>query len=199
MRTARVPAWLFVVVVSALGGALISDGLPRAVSDEQPLPKASDVAVLDVAKVFEKSQGFQTDLGRIKKDVEGFELVLKQAKQEYDALKQQFDALPKGSEESRKLELDLATRQANLQVEMKTKREGFLLEEAASYAKWYASLQKVVQEIAARKQVRLVFRNNSEGINEKDRQSVLQGVNRWIVFQDRLDITEEVIKALNDI
>ena len=34
-----------------------------------------DVAVLDISKVFEKSQGFQTDLARIKRDVEGFELV----------------------------------------------------------------------------------------------------------------------------
>lgn len=198
MRTVRVPAWLFVVMLSALGGALLSGSLPRAVSDEQPQPKPCDVAVLDVSKVFAQAEGFQADLGRIKKEVEAFELVVKQATKERDELKQQLEAQPKGSEAYRKLELELATKQANLQVEINAKRQGFLADEAVVYAKWYRKVQNVVQATAARKQIRLVLKATNDPINEQDRQSVLQGVNRAIVFQDRLDITEEIIKSVND-
>jgi Skp family chaperone for outer membrane proteins len=59
-------------------------------------------------------------------------------------------------------------------------------------------VEKAVRNIAAQRELRLALRFSSEALNDKDRKSVLQTVNRPIVFQDQLDITDEVIKALNE-
>jgi Skp family chaperone for outer membrane proteins len=80
---------------------------------------------------------------------------------------------------------------------MKVKREKFLADEAALYARWYRQVQKIVRETAAQKSIRMVVKTSPETFDDKDRAAVLQAVNRPIVFQDQLDITDEVIAAIN--
>jgi Skp family chaperone for outer membrane proteins len=197
MPVIRIPLWPVVIVLSLLSGMVISGSVPRAISQDKPAAKPCDVAVIDVSRVFEKCTKFQEEMQRLKAEVESFEPVLRQAQKELAETKQRLDAAAKGSPEQRTLELDLATKNANLQVEMKVKREKFLLDEAAIYARWYRQVQKSVREVAAREQVRVVLRTNSETFDDKDRAAVLQAVNRPIVFQDQIDITDEVLKTLN--
>jgi Skp family chaperone for outer membrane proteins len=197
MQTVRLPLWLVVVALSVIAGITISGGMSRAISQDKPAPRRCDVAVLNVSEVFEKFTVFQKEMQDLKSDVESFELVLKQAQNDILQLKERMEAAKKGSEERRSLEAELAKRNAELRMEMETKRGGFLAKEAASYAVHYHEMEKVVRDIAARRELRLVLRFSGQDFNDKDRNSVLQAVNRPVVFQDQLDITDEVIKSIN--
>jgi len=197
MQTVRLPLWLIVVALSVLAGMAISGGLPQAISQDKPSARRCDVAVLDVSRLFEKFEGFQKEMQRLKPDVDSFELVLKQAQSEQAQLRERIQATGEGSAARRKLEAEFNERNAYLRAEMETKRNGFLTRETEIYAVRYREVEKVVREIAARRELRLVLRFSSDAYNEKDRGSVLQAVNRPIVFQDQLDITDEVIAAIN--
>jgi hypothetical protein len=102
-----------------------------------------------------------------------------------------------GSAERRKLEAEYNERQTYLRVEMETKRTGFLRKEAEIYAVRYREVEKAVRRTAVQRELRLVLRFSSDALNDKDRTSVLQAVNRPVVFQDQLDITDEVIATVN--
>ena len=193
----RLQLWLVVVAVLLLTGAILSTSLPRAISQDSPTARTYDVAVMDVSRVFEKCTGFQQAMEQLKAEVKSFELVVTQATKDLNEAKQRYEAAEKGSPEYRALELEIATKNANLQVEIKVKREKFLADEAALYARWYRQVQKVVGETAARKSIRLVVKTSPESFDDKDRAAVLQAVNRPVVFQDQLDITDEVIVAVN--
>jgi Skp family chaperone for outer membrane proteins len=197
MQTVRLPLWLVVVVLSAIAGMAISGGMSRAISQDEPASKPCDIAVIDVSEVFERFTTFQKEMRSLKSDVESFELVLKQAQMEILQMKQRMEAAKQGSDERRSLEAELAKRNTDLRTEMEAKRAGFLGKEAASYAVHYHEMEKVVRDIAARRELRLVLRFSGQDFNDKDRNSVLQAVNRPVVFQDQLDITDEVIKSIN--
>src|SRR4051812_14278485 len=99
MANVRVPMLLLLVVVSSIGGAILSGNLPRAISQEAAPPKPCDVAVIDISKVFEKYAIQQKEMERLKSEVNSFELVLKQAQQDVADLKQQLEAQQKGTDE----------------------------------------------------------------------------------------------------
>jgi len=51
--------------------------------------------------------------------------------------------------------------------------------------------------VARKREIRLVVRYDIVPIDQENRDSILKGVNRYVVFQDKIDITEEVIEGLN--
>lgn len=188
MQTVRLPLWFVIVVVSVVAGI--------AISQDKPAARNCHVAVLDVSRLFEKFEGFQKEMQRLKTDVDSFELVLKQGQSEQAELGVRVQAAAEGSAERRKLEAEFNERNTYLRKEMETKRTGFLAKEAEIYAARYREMEKVVRQIAAKRELRLVLRFSGD-FNDKDRTSVMQSVNRPVVFQDQLDITDEVIAALN--
>jgi Skp family chaperone for outer membrane proteins len=197
MQTVRLPLWLVIVVVSVIAGVAISGGLPQAISQDKPASRHCDVAVLDVSRGFEKFDGFQKEMQRLKSDVDSFELVLKQAQSEQAELQGRIEATAERSAERRELQAEFNERHTYLRKEMETKRTGFLAKETEIYAARYREMEKVVRQIAAKRELRLVLRFSGD-FNDKDRTSVMQTINRPVVFQDQLDLTDEVIKALNE-
>jgi len=171
--------------------------LSSAISQDRPVPRPCDVAVLDVSKVFEKNKSFQEEMERLKKEVEAFEVEMKQVGQEMVEKKKGLDALTPGTEEHRKAEEELARFNSEMQIKVASKRRDFLAREAVIYANHYRRIETIVAGLAAKNSIRLVLRFNQDPMNEKDRNSVLQAVNRPVVFQDQLDITDEVVDTLN--
>ena len=55
------------------------------------------------------------------------------------------------------------------------------------------------REIAAYAQshrIDLVIRHNSEPLNDEDPQKLLQSLNREVVYENKLDITDEIIAGM---
>jgi Skp family chaperone for outer membrane proteins len=112
-------------------------------------------------------------------------------------MKMRIAELVNGSDEQKQLQAKLDAENAALQEKMKAERARFLRAESDAYYASYNTVQEVVEALARERSIRLVLRHNTEIIKPAERQSVLQGVNRAVVFQDGLDITADVIKRLN--
>ena len=69
--------------------------------------------------------------------------------------------------------------------------------EAQLYYNTYLEVQSVVASFAKQNNITLVLRFDSSPIDQTNRASVSAGVNRFIVYQNSLDITELITKQVN--
>ena len=69
-----------------------------------------------------------------------------------------------------------------MQVETQLKKKEFLEDEARVYFETYGRVEQVIRAYASRNGIGLVLRFSREKMNENDRNSVLAGVNRAVVF-----------------
>ncbi len=154
------------------------------------------VAVLDVAKVFKQNSVFNQRMDAIKAEAEQFK-----ARMEAEQLKLRQDAerlndFNPGSAEYKNLESDLEQRTAKLRTLTRQTNNDLLNREAKIYYDTYLQLQQVVSGIAEQYGITLVIRFDSAPIDPTNRGEVVKGVNRNVVYQKNLDLTNMVIEKM---
>ena len=162
----------------------------------QSRPNGS-VAVVDVSYIFKNHNGFKQSMERMKDQVKAFEQTLKGKAEQLKTMREALEDFNAGSPEYKQREQDIARRQAQLQADTQLKQKEFLEAEARLYYKTYNLITKEIASFCAREGFSLVLRYNSEKINSEDRASVLQGVNRAVVYQRNLNITKAILARLN--
>lgn len=185
--------------LACLAAPALAQGVPTA---QRPTaaaaaPTGMNVAVIDVARVFKSHVRFNAAMNDIKTEIEQFEA---QVREKQRAMKTKSEGLANyqsSAPEYRKLEEELARMGSDMQVEVGLKKREFLEQEARVYYRVYKEIEQEVAVVASRHRISLVLRYNSDDMKEDDRPSVLQGVNRAVVYQSGLDITEQVLAVLN--
>jgi Skp family chaperone for outer membrane proteins len=159
-------------------------------------PSGTNVAVIDISLVFEKYPKFQAQMQALKGEVEAFEKKLRVEQEKMTKLRDDLQGYTPGSPQYKAKEEEMAKMGSSVQVDMALQRKEFLEKEARIYFDAYNEVYGVVAELADRHDIKLVLRFNSEEMKPEDRSSVLQGVNRAVVFQRNLNITGLVVKEL---
>jgi Skp family chaperone for outer membrane proteins len=155
------------------------------------------VAVIDIALIFKHHDRFNAAMGDIKKDIEQFEAYVKDEQRKLKTRAEELQQFTAGTPDFRTKEAELARLQSELQVQIGLKRKDFLEQEARVYYRVYKEVEGSVAVFAQRYRIGLVLRFNSDEMKEDDRASVLQGVNRAVVWHGSLDITPQIIADLN--
>ena len=170
---------------------------PAAPAAAAATPSGTNVAVIDIALIFKHHDRFNAAMGDIKKDIEQFEAYVKDEQKKLKARADELQQFNAGSPDYRTKEAELARLQSELQVQIGLKRKDFLEQEARVYFRVYKEIEGSVAVFAQRYRIGLVLRFNSDEMKEDDRASVLQGVNRAVVWHGSLDITPQIIADLN--
>jgi len=160
-------------------------------------PMGTNVAVIDVAQIFKKHNRFNAAMQDIKKDIEDFDNFVRAEQNKMKALAEQLQSFKAGSVEYKQKEEEIARMTSEMQVKIGLKRKEFLEQEARVYYHVYKEIEQSVQNFAIRNRIGLVMRYNADEMKEDDRASVLQGVNRAVVYQQGLDITHFILEDLN--
>lgn len=186
----------FVVAALCLG---ISSGhaqgqQPRATT---AAPTGTRVAVIDINFIFKNHLRFKQTMDGIKKEIESFEAYLREERNKVTARTEQLKNLPAGSAQYKQLEEQIATMHTSLGLETGRKRKEILEREAKVYYNSYKEIEDRVSKFADQYGIGLVMRFNSEPMDATKRESVLQGINRAVVFQRSLNITNAIIDDLN--
>ena len=152
------------------------------------------IVVVDLSKVFDQHPQFQQTLQKIKSDVKAAEADFQnKGKQIQERVKQLKEFKPT-SEEYIRLETETARVQGQIQAEMALKKKDFLEREAQAYYQTYQQVRNEIKAFAEANRIGLVLRFSSEQIDPNNRQSVLQGVNQPILYnQGGLDITRFIV------
>ncbi len=200
MRLSPCRAALAASLVSLCGLATAWGQAPPA-SRPAPAPAAApagpNVAVIDIALIFKHHDRFNAAMGDIKKDIEQFEAYVRDEQKKLKTRAEELQGYNATSPEYKSKEGELARLQSELQVQIGLKRKDFLEQEARVYYRVYKEIEQSVAVTAQRYRIGLVLRFNSDEMKEDDRASVLQGVNRAVVWHSGLDITPQTITDLN--
>lgn len=155
------------------------------------------IVVLDLSKVFDNHKPFKAKIDQIKANVKAEEAKIQQRGEEIKARVEQLSALDSSSAQFKTLETETARMQAQIQADMQLRRKSFLEEEAKVYFETYQEVKAAVKTFAESNRIGIVLRYSSEAIDQANRQSVLQGINQPIVYnQGGLDVTSYIIDRL---
>ena len=161
------------------------------------LAQGTKVALVDISLIFQENKRFAATMEDMKKDIQKFEEYVKQRRQQLQAKSEGLKQFEVGTPDYRSREATLAKESADLQVDIGLKKKEIMDREARVYYEAYKEVVNHVRAIASRHNIGIVMRYNSSQIDQNDRGSVLAGVNRSIVYQNQLDVTQLVLQSIN--
>ncbi len=155
------------------------------------------VAVIDIPYVLKNYDPFKAELENSQKNHGELRKWAAEEGQKIRAEMGKLQQYKAGSPEYKAAEERIAEMQLRLKLDGAKREKAFIEAEAQAYYATYKKIEGVVSDFAFRNQIGLVVRFNREDINSADTRSIMSGVNRFVVFQNRLDITDLVLDALN--
>lgn len=154
-----------------------------------------NVALLDIGYIFKNHQGFKQQMDTMKADVALFEKELKAKQQGIQQRSRQLGTLKAGSQQYKDLEERTTKDLADLKVTMQLRRKKIMEDEAEIYMETYKQVMSAVSAFANSHNIQLVLRYDREA-NPSDTaspQDTLKIINRPVVFQSRLDISDSIL------
>ena len=158
---------------------------------------AGNIAVIDIPVIFKNHTLFKKQMDELKDSVDAAEKALTQDRDQMKAMVDQLQAFKPGTPDYKQLEEKVAKLQADLQVKVSMQKKDFMEREARIYFNTYNQVTQTVASFAQRHNITLVLRYNSNEIDPTNRQSVLEGVNRPVIYQNNIDITYDILNVLN--
>ncbi len=155
-----------------------------------------NVAVIDISHVFKNHPRFTSEADKIKAEIKAFEERINNERKVLVEEGEKLKLYTPGSPDYKQTEENLARRTSNLQVEAGLKRKDVLEKESQLYFRTYTEIQGAIKAVATKYSIGLVLRFNSKPIDVNDRNDVLAGINRPVVYQSGIDITQAVMDSL---
>jgi Skp family chaperone for outer membrane proteins len=180
---------------AALAAILIGLGLnaPHAYGQAG----GTNVAVIDVQYIFKNHLRFQQEIEFIKKDIDGFKAWATQQQQAMQTEAKKLEQFNPGTKEYKTVEENVARMRIENQLESAKRQKDFLEREAKIYYNIYQEVERAVADFAARNRIRLVLRYSNDEMDPTKRETIMQGINRLVIYQDRLNITDMILDMVN--
>jgi len=154
------------------------------------------VAVIDIPYILKNHAPFKTELEQAQKNRVDLRRWANDENQKIRGEISKLQQYKTGSPENKQAEESIAEMQLRLRLQLAKREKESIEAEAQAYYRTYKQIERVVADFAFRNQIGLVLRFSSEDIDPANTNSIMSGVNRFVVFQNRLDITDIVLEAL---
>lgn len=182
----------------SLTAILVSAIFVNFIAESAHAQSGTNVAVIDIPMVFKGHALFKRQMEDFKVEVEAAEKSIGAERDRITKMIQELSQQYKpGSPDYKVKEEEIARQQSELQVKMTLQKKDFMEKEARIYYNVYDQVKRTVAAFAERNNIALVLRYNSTEIEADNRQSVLEGINRPVIYQNRIDITQDVLSMLN--
>jgi Skp family chaperone for outer membrane proteins len=156
------------------------------------------LAVVDVAYIFKNHARFKQQMEAMKGKVDAAEAELKRDQEDYKRMAEQLKQYQPGSPDYKKTEDDMLKKQGELNLKVSLQKKDFMEAEGRIYFNVSREIDDAVKQLAAKNNITLVLRFNGDPVDPVDRNDILRGINKPIVYYDpRMDITPYVLQDLN--
>jgi len=170
---------------------------PAAAASPAASP-ATHVAVIDVGYIFKNHVRFKAAMDKMKDEVMAAENSLKAERDRVNGMMEQLKGFNVGTPEYRKLEGEVAKAQGDFNVNAQLQKKDFMDREAKVYLQVYNEIERAVSQFARDNRIAVVHRFDGEPIDESDRNRILGGITKPIVYYDpQIDITPDILRMLN--
>lgn len=156
----------------------------------------TQVALVDMAKIFKSSKMFNDGRLELKQQIDEAEDVAKKLQNEALQLKNKAAQFEKGTEERTELESQLKKKAFEFETFRKSTAEKFLNAESRIYREVYGAVTAEISSYSRTHDIDLVVRFDSSPLKDESPQKMLESMNRLVIYENGLDITEEIMAAL---
>jgi Skp family chaperone for outer membrane proteins len=189
----------FCLTALAAGLCVLHTAAPRAAAQpRQPAQAAPQIALVDLAYIFQNHIRFKALSEDLRRDVEAAEAELKQNKQTLQKMADSLEQFNRNSPEYRQIEEDIAKRTADIQVQVQKQKRDFFEQEAKMYYNVYQEVMEQVKYYADKHGIMLVMRFNGDPYDENDPQALQKELNKAVLYHNKtIDITPIILDAVN--
>jgi Skp family chaperone for outer membrane proteins len=179
------------------GLSVVHAAAPPAIA-QQRTTAAPQVAIIDLAYIFNNHVKFKALSDDLRRDVEAAENELKNNKTALQKLADSLEGFNRNTPEYRQLEEDITKRSADLQVQVQLQKKTFFEQEAKIYYTVYQEIMEQVKYHADKHGIVLVMRFNGDPLDENDPQGIQKELNKAVLYYNKvIDITPIILDAVN--
>jgi Skp family chaperone for outer membrane proteins len=178
------------------GLSVVHAAAPLAVAQQRTA--APQVAIIDLAYIFNNHVKFKALSDDLRRDVEAAENELKNNKTALQKLADSLEGFNRNTPEYRQLEEDITKRSADLQVQVQLQKKTFFEQEAKIYYTVYQEIMEQVKYHSDKHGIVLVMRFNGDPLDENDPQGIQKELNKAVLYYNKvIDITPIILDAVN--
>jgi Skp family chaperone for outer membrane proteins len=160
----------------------------------EPLP----VALVNVDRILKVHKPFLEKLDPLKAEAKELDAKLQVRQAEIENVGSQLRTVQPGSSDHQRLQLQLVKLQTDLQQFVNTERQGLQKKEVAAYLEFFRQMDAEINKHAKAHGLKLVLRQYETSYDDaQPLPDVLKALNRTILYEEGLDITDDILKALN--
>ncbi len=158
------------------------------------------VAIVDIGLVFKNHPDFSNQLEALSRQAEQFKAQTQQLQQSFQQKVDVLNQYEKDSADYREKEAELAKESATMEVNQRSKMRELLTEEARLHFDTYVEVSNFISQYCQENGIQLVLRYNSEEMDPKDPESIMQRVNGSVIYHHAGNditnvITQRIIQA----
>ena len=182
------------LVVKRLGAALVLLLLCWPAAAAEPFP----VALVNMDRLFKNYQPLLDKLAPVREAVQELEKTLQLRSTELETVASQLRKTQPGTADFSRLQQQAAKLQADLQQFVNQERAAHQKREAGVILAFHRDLDLVIRRYAKDHGIKLVLRQQDNSLDENQSlQDIVKAVNRGILYEEDLDITDEILVALD--
>lgn len=191
------------IITSAIAFAILTGSFTTTVSAQGAKPRTEmphKVGLIDMAYVFQEYTEFKMLRENLKSEIERSEAKAKQFMAQSQTLQAKLKEAKDGSDLQMQTEKQLLQLKADFDGYRSGVQRELMRKESKIYKQVYVKVSDVVRQYCDHFDYTLVMRFNRKSVNDSEAPGdIVQGMNRQVVyFQQRDDITDAVLKVLND-
>ncbi|MFN0020378.1 MAG: OmpH family outer membrane protein [Pirellulaceae bacterium] len=160
-------------------------------------PSGTNVAVIDIAYIFKNHVSFNAQMKQLETEAQEFQGWMQEKEKSLQLMKEGLKNFKPGSPDFQAAEEKLANEGTQYQLEVRRRQQEVFQKEAGIYYDSYAELEKVVATFAQQNKIGIVLKFNRDPIKRDDRNSVMQGLARPVVYHYGLDISNLILTSVN--
>lgn len=155
------------------------------------------VAVVDISYIFKNHKRHQATIEAMKAEMTSTEAELKADSEKIRQMEEQRNTFNPGAPEYKQLDEELARNIAEFKLKMDRLRKDFMEREAKIYYQAYLEVSDAIKYYADRHDIGMVIRFNGDKPDSTRREDVLREINKTVVYQNRIDITPDILLLVN--
>lgn len=167
--------------------------LTRGGRAAEPLP----IALVNVDRILKDYKPLNDKLDPLKAEAKELDAAIQVRQAELETVGNQLRQVLPGSPDQQRLQIQLVKMQGDFQRFVAEGRNKLQNKEATTYLTFFRQLDTEIGKYAKANNLKLVVRQSETSLNDgQPLQDVFKALNRSILYEDGLDITDAILKAL---
>jgi Skp family chaperone for outer membrane proteins len=161
-------------------------------------PKADlPIGLIDVGYIFKNHKPLAEKLATLKPALQELEKTIQLRQVEIEQVQRKL-AAPKEGDDRARLQQQYVKLQNELRAYVETERQKLQKRELQIQAEIYKKVQAEVQRISKERGLKLVLVRPRGSLETEDAAELNRTLNQLVIFEDGLDLTDEVLEALEE-